>query len=277
VAEIEGENDDDMSSEDELGDAFASLLVDTEEEEVGKQHTDSYFTSVESFFSTELSIVSYTIPYVKTLVDDLNNQALVHQLTAQLPSGQMDNLTDNSTDNLTVDFADSFTTGNASRYDSRHFYGVVIDTGASQYSTAGYEQFQALQRTNSSITLNETTKGQVKVRFGIGSTSSIGSTKVETPIGQVEFHIMTANTPFLLSLADMDKLGVYFNNLTNSLVTSTGNSVLVVRRFGHSFLLWDTSLQSFIAESFAYNPCYLTEVELQRLHRRFGHPSVSRL
>jgi len=99
---------------------------------------------------------------------------------------------------------------------------------------------------------------------------------VETPIGQVEFHIMHAKTPFLLSLADMDKLGVYFNNLTNSIVTSTG-SVLVVRRFGHSFLLWDTSLQSFIAESFAYNPCFLTNVELQRLHRRFGHPSVRRL
>jgi len=82
----------------------------------------------------------------------------------------------------------------------------------------------------------------VKVQFGIGSTSSIGSAIVNTLISQVEFYIMTANTPFLLSLADMDKLRVYFNNLTNSLVTSTSNSILVVRRFGHSFLLWDTSL-----------------------------------
>jgi hypothetical protein len=99
---------------------------------------------------------------------------------------------------------------------------------------------------------------------------------VETPIGQVEFHIMHAKTLFLLSLADMDKLGVYFNNLTNSLVTST-RSVLVVRRFGHSFLLWDTSLQSLIIESFNCNPCFLTKVELQRLHRRFGHLSVGKL
>jgi len=117
----------------------------------------------------------------------------------------------------------------------------------------------------------------VKVQFGISSTSSIGSAIVNTPISQVEFHIMHAKTPFLLSLADMDKLGVYFNNLTNSLITSTSNSVPVVRRFGHSFLLWDTSLQSFIAESFTCNPCYLTNVELQRLHRRFGHPSVGKL
>ena len=47
---------------------------------------------------------------------------------------------------------------------------------------------------------------------------------------------MPVDTPFLLSLGDMDKLGIYFNNLTNVLVTLGGN-VLVVRRFGHSFLL----------------------------------------
>jgi hypothetical protein len=75
----------------------------------------------------------------------------------------------------------------------------------------------------------------------------------------------------------MDKLGVYFNNLTNHLVTSTGRYVPVVRRFGHSFLLWNTALQSFISESFTCNPCFLTEVELRRLHRRFGHPSIGKL
>ena len=38
----------------------------------------------------------------------------------------------------------TFTTRSMSRYDSHHFYGVVIDTGALKYSTAGYGQFQAL-------------------------------------------------------------------------------------------------------------------------------------
>ena len=87
---------------------------------------------------------------------------------------------------------------------------------------------------------------------------------------------MPVKTPFLLSLDDMDALGVYFNNLTNTLVTPQGN-VPVVRRFGHSFLLWDTRLQLFLTESFDHNPCFLTNTELHRLHRRFGHPSVSRL
>jgi hypothetical protein len=87
---------------------------------------------------------------------------------------------------------------------------------------------------------------------------------------------MHAKTLFLLSLANMDKLGVYFNNLTNSLVTST-RSVLIVRRFSYSFLLWDTLLQSFIIESFNYNPCFLTKVELQQLYYKFGYLSVFRL
>jgi hypothetical protein len=60
--------------------------------------------------------------------------------------------------------------------------------------------------------------------------------KVSTLIGKVEFHVMLAKTPFLLSLADMDKLGVYFNNFTNRIVTPIGKAP-VVRRFGHPFLL----------------------------------------
>ncbi len=81
-----------------------------------------------------------------------------------------------------------------------------------------------------------------KVLFGIGSISSIGSVVIRTPIGQVEFYIIPIKTPFLLSLANMDKLGVYYNNVTNSILTSTGVAVPVVRRFGHPFLLWDVSL-----------------------------------
>jgi hypothetical protein len=46
-----------------------------------------------------------------------------------------------------------------SRYDNDRFYGIVIDTGASRYSTAGFDQFQALQRTDGDVRLDKTTKG----------------------------------------------------------------------------------------------------------------------
>ena len=33
----------------------------------------------------------------------------------------------------------------------------------------------------------------------------------------------------------------------------------------------------YIQESFNNNPCYLTSMEIHRLHRRFGHPSAKKL
>jgi hypothetical protein len=101
----------------------------------------------------------------------------------------------------------------SSRYTLDVFLGIVVDIGASKKSTAGYGQFQALQQSNPAVELDTSTKGQVIVQFRIGSTSSIGTTSVHTPIGEVQFHIVDANTPFLLYLVDMDKLQVYYNNV----------------------------------------------------------------
>src|SRR5271166_3243146 len=151
----------------------------------------------------------------------------------------------------------------------------MINTRASRKSTAEYGQYLAYRKTRDT-TINTSKAGAINVQFGIGSTPSIGSITINTPIGNVEFHIVQADTPFLLCLADMDTLKVFYNNLNNVLVTPT-KSVLVVRRFGHPFLLWEESLQSFITNSFDQNPCYLTATELRQLHRRFGHPSANRL
>ena len=75
----------------------------------------------------------------------------------------------------------------------------MIDTGASQRSTAGYRQ-HALKNNMPNVHLNESTKGTSNVQFGIGSTSSIGSVTVLTPIGDVDFHVVKVDTPFLLCL-----------------------------------------------------------------------------
>ena len=48
--------------------------------------------------------------------------------------------------------------------------------------------------------------GAVNVQFGIGSTVSIGSVTVKTLIGLVDFYVVKADTPFLLCLADIDRL-----------------------------------------------------------------------
>ena len=88
------------------------------------------------------------------------------------------------------------------------FLGIIVDIGASKKSTASYSQFRALQWSNLAmeLELNTSIKGQVIVQFRIRSTSSIGTVDVHTLIGEVQFHIINANTPFLLYLVDMDKL-----------------------------------------------------------------------
>ena len=253
VSTYEGDGDSD-SDLDKL-DTFESLFMENESDTETETEpiTESYITSIGA-----LSKESAT-----SVVTELANRAFLHQVTNETLSQTLD-----STQALEGSFI------SASKYDSRTFQGIMIDTGAAKCSTAGYGQFQAFRR-NATVELNITTKGAVTVQFGIGASSSIGSALITTPIGLVNFHIMTSDTPFLLSLADLDRLGVYFNNMTNHLVTTNSSQgIPVIRRFGHPFLLWDTSLQSYLVESMN---CFLTNTELQRLHRRFGHPSVNRL
>jgi len=48
--------------------------------------------------------------------------------------------------------------------------------------------------------------GAVNVQFSIGSTALIRSVKVKTPISLVNFHVVKVDTPFLLCLADINRL-----------------------------------------------------------------------
>jgi hypothetical protein len=83
----------------------------------------------------------------------------------------------------------------------------------------------------------------------------------------MEFQVVPVDTPFLLCLDDMDKMGIRFDNLCNMMVKGS-LTVPVVRKWGHPWL--QIGKEEAIAT-------YLTEPELRRLYRRFGHPSVAHL
>jgi hypothetical protein len=51
----------------------------------------------------------------------------------------------------------------------------------------------------------------------------------------------------------------------------------MIRRYDHAFFLWNIFAQSLITESLDQNFCFLIEIELRRLHRRFDHFSTQRL
>ncbi|KAL0943513.1 uncharacterized protein CTRU02_201405 [Colletotrichum truncatum] len=46
----------------------------------------------------------------------------------------------------------------------------------------------------------------------------IRTTKVLTPFRSVKFYVIKTNTPFLICLGNIDRLKVYFNNVTNTLI-----------------------------------------------------------
>lgn len=252
------------NSPNEITQYFDQLLLDVAEDETYNSPADSsrngepdqqFFTSVGALETRQSSAIT----------EALADYAFKHRVTMEDETVSPPELE-----------SYAFNAVTESRYDATEFKGLLIDSGASTKSTGGIGQFKALQKIDDSIKIDYSTAGSANFTFGIGSTASLGQINLETPIGSIIFHIVSVNTPFLLCLADMDKLGVFFNNVTNELVQA--NSVHpVIRRYGHAFMMWHTSTYSLVSESFDINPCYLTEGELRQLHRRFGHPSVRRL
>jgi hypothetical protein len=198
------------------------------------------------------------------------------------------------------------------RYSSTTFQGIMPDTGASGVSTGGELQFYALQAQDRSISLDKSTAGQHRIRFGKGEAVSLGTTRIDTPIGRIDFHILPTNTPFLLCIRDMDSLRVRLDNLKNILIKDDKLAIPIVRKWGHPWLLLEPRqpTEQFMQadghtddhshadahghangheaqtqpyhQNFSLPPqtlafCHLSEVQLRQLHRRFGHPSAGRL
>jgi hypothetical protein len=95
-----------------------------------------------------------------------------------------------------------------------------------------------------------------KVKFGNNPESTFLETvAVETPFGTIRFAVMPTNTSFLLCLANMDRCGVYFNNINNTLVHN-GKKHSIVCKWGHPWFLLDN------AETTAVH-CHFTETKLR--------------
>ncbi len=112
----------------------------------------------------------------------------------------------------------------------------MINTGASRQLTTGYGQYIAYKRITKGANINTTQASTINVQFRIGSTPSIGLIIVDTPIRNIDFYVVQADTPFLLCLVDIDNLQTYYNNVMDTLITLS-ITLLITRRFGHLFLL----------------------------------------
>ena len=93
------------------------------------------------------------------------------------------------------------------RYTPKEFYSVIINIGASKKSTVGYRQYLAYKATiNNNADIDTMQTRAVNVQFGIGLTTLIRLVAVKTLIGLVNFHVVKADTPFLLCLVDINRL-----------------------------------------------------------------------
>ncbi|KAI0996761.1 hypothetical protein K3495_g11421 [Podosphaera aphanis] len=138
----------------------------------------------------------------KIHLQNLANNSLSHLLTCEIPLPE----------NFLVN----------GRYSSNIFHGVMLDTGAASISTAGHKQAIAYI-SEFGGRIDTSSAGYLTAHFGVGKSTSFGTFAVKPPIGSLTFHVVNAETPFLLCLQDMDKFKIYFNNLIDALITNDGS------------------------------------------------------
>jgi hypothetical protein len=245
-------DENDQNTNNELIKEMKALMIEFSSfSSLEKDNAETFIIIFESMKNLELMITDlvnrsfshYLIDFHTDINDQsLNDQNLVH-LQISLKKGFSTLHTDMKNINL-----DSFAYVMIfDRYISEKFCEMIIDSSASTKSTTEYEQYLAFKKHKIDfiIDLNPFRAEAVNVQFDIESASSIESLIIDISFEVVKFHVIKTDTSFLLSLADMNRLKVYFNNVTNSLIQMINTneilrkkkSYFVIRRFDHEFLL----------------------------------------
>ncbi|UQC82110.1 uncharacterized protein CLUP02_07596, partial [Colletotrichum lupini] len=70
-------------------------------------------------------------------------------------------------------------------------------------------------------TLNTSTAGIIRISFSLSKEIvALSIIEVETYFGIITFYILPINTPFLLYLKNIDRLGIIFNNIRNRIFSN---------------------------------------------------------
>ena len=164
----------------------------------------------------------------------------------------------------------SFNATTSSRYDESEFKDLLIDSDAAMRFTNGINQLKALQNINKTVKINISITDSASFIFEINSTFFINIINLNTSLKTIVFHIVQINTFFLFCFVDMNKLKAFFNNIINQFI-QFNRCHLIIRRYGHAFFAWYIFIFNIAIEFFDHNSCFLTDVELRRLHRCFDH------
>jgi hypothetical protein len=83
------------------------------------------------------------------------------------------------------------------RYSNAIFQGIIPDSGAAGVSITRKPQVVAFQNLDLIVSIDTSIAGNYKIRFGKGETMFIGIIQVSIPLGNIIFHVLLTNTPFL--------------------------------------------------------------------------------
>lgn len=156
------------------------------------------------------------------------------------------------------------------RYSDEFFYRIMNDTFSAWSTTESLHQYLVYCR---HVVLQESIDRNKRVfcKFDISGKLSAGCPSIRFPMNQIickfNIHVIKEDVPLLLSLADMDRMKIFYNNHTYQLMHHKSCETTQSKPFyGHSFVRYDSMLQSF----FMYT-------ELKHLHKRFTYPHVDKL
>ncbi|EKD18830.1 hypothetical protein MBM_03072 [Drepanopeziza brunnea f. sp. 'multigermtubi' MB_m1] len=115
----------------------------------------------------------------------------------------------------------------ASRYSENVFIGLMIDSGAANFSTASLPQLRALQKRYPEVQLDTSRAKEKSVKYGIGSATSIRAVTLQTPLGQVDTEGETVYCH--LTEEQLRTIHKRFGH------PSTSRFAAVLKRAGHEF------------------------------------------
>ena len=75
-----------------------------------------------------------------------------------------------------------------------------------------------MQQNDISVQLDKITARSANFLFEIGSAASIGLINLDIQLSSITFYILPINTSFLLGLADIEKLGAFYNNIIEKIM-----------------------------------------------------------
>jgi hypothetical protein len=242
LEELEDEND--QNTNDELIEEMKALMIEFSSFSFFEKNfnAETFIIIFESMKNFELMIIDltnrslshYLIDFYIDMNDQSSNDQIINHLQISLKTGLLHTDMKNTK-------SDSFAYVMIfDRYISEKFYEMMIDSSVSTKSTAEYDQYLAFKKNeiDSSVDFDLSRTETVNVQFDIESASSIKSLIINISFEIVKFHVIKANISFLLSLADMNRLKVYFNNVENILnMIIQKRKLSVIRRFDHEFLL----------------------------------------